>query len=231
MSDLLVTEKLTRRYVMGETVVSAVDGIDLTFPTDEISAIVGRSGSGKSTLLHLLGGLDRPTSGDISIQDRRMSELTDDELALLRRDKFGFIFQFFNLIPTRNALQNVELPLVLSGVPIQERREQAMKFLRQVGLESRAEHRPGELSGGEQQRVAIARALVLNPPLLLADEPTGNLDTKTSEEIVTLLHQIQKEGGKSIILVTHDRELAETATDRVIEMKDGKIVDDRRSKR
>jgi putative ABC transport system ATP-binding protein len=231
MSDLLVTEKLTRRYVMGETIVSAVDGIDLTFHTEEISAIVGRSGSGKSTLLHLLGGLDRPTSGDISIQDRRMSELTDDELALLRRDKFGFIFQFFNLIPTRNALQNVELPLVLSGVPIRERREQAMKFLCKVGLESRAEHKPQELSGGEQQRVAIARALVLNPPLLLADEPTGNLDTKTSEEIVALLHQIQKEGEKSIILVTHDRELAETATDRVIEMRDGTIVDDRRSKR
>ena len=231
MSDLLVTEKLTRRNVMGETIVSAVDGIDLTFHTEEISAIVGRSGSGKSTLLHLLGGLDRPTSGDISIQDRRMSELTDDELALLRRDKFGFIFQFFNLIPTRNALQNVELPLVLSGVPIRERREQAMKFLCKVGLESRAEHKPQELSGGEQQRVAIARALVLNPPLLLADEPTGNLDTKTSEEIVALLHQIQKEGEKSIILVTHDRELAETATDRVIEMRDGTIVDDRRSKR
>jgi len=231
MSDLLVTEKLTRRYVMGETVVSAVDGIDLTFHTGEIAAIVGRSGSGKSTLLHLLGGLDRPTSGDIAIQDRRMSELTDDELAILRRDKVGFIFQFFNLIPTRNALQNVELPLVLSGVPVRERREQAMTFLRQVGLESRAEHKPQELSGGEQQRVAIARALVMNPPLLLADEPTGNLDTKTSGEIVALLHQIQKEEGKSIILVTHDRELAETETDRVVEMKDGAIVDDRRSKR
>ncbi len=229
MAELLVAEKLTRRYVMGETIVSAVDGVDLSIQEGEITSIVGKSGSGKSTLLHLFGGLDRPTSGDISLQGSRMSELTDDDLALLRREKVGFIFQFFNLIPTRTALQNVELPLVLSGVPSGERREMAMKFLGQVGLEKRSGHRPGEMSGGEQQRVAIARALILNPPLLLADEPTGNLDTKTSEEIVELLHKIQKEGGKSIVLVTHDRELAENATHRVIEMKDGKVVGDRRS--
>lgn len=231
MTELLVAEKLTRRYVMGETVVSAVDGVDLVLHQGEITSIVGRSGSGKSTLLHLFGGLDRPTSGDISLDGRRMSELTDDELALLRRDKVGFIFQFFNLVPTRTAAQNVELPLVLAGVAPAERRERALKILERVGLAERSGHRPKEMSGGEQQRVAIARALVLDPPLLLADEPTGNLDTKTAGEIVELLHKIQEGGGKTIVLVTHDRELADHATHRVIEMQDGKILEDRRSKR
>ena len=231
MAELLVAEKLTRRYVMGETIVSAVDGVDLVLHQGEITSIVGRSGSGKSTLLHLFGGLDRPTSGDISLDGRRMSELTDDELALLRRDKVGFIFQFFNLVPTRTAAQNVELPLVLAGVAPAERRERALKILERVGLNERSGHRPKEMSGGEQQRVAIARALVLDPPLLLADEPTGNLDTKTAGEIVELLHKIQEGGGKTIVLVTHDRELADNATHRVVEMQDGKILEDRRSKR
>ncbi len=231
MTELLVAEKLTRRYVMGETIVSAVDGVDLVLHQGEITSIVGRSGSGKSTLLHLFGGLDRPTSGDISLDGRRMSELTDDELALLRRDKVGFIFQFFNLVPTRTAAQNVELPLVLAGVAPAERRERALKILERVGLNERSGHRPKEMSGGEQQRVAIARALVLDPPLLLADEPTGNLDTKTAGEIVELLHKIQEGGGKTIVLVTHDRELADNATHRVVEMQDGKILEDRRSKR
>jgi putative ABC transport system ATP-binding protein len=226
MTELVRTDRLTRRYVMGENVLSALDGVTLTFEQGEVAVIVGRSGSGKSTLLQLLGGLDRPTSGEVYVRGKRLAETTEDELALYRRQDVGFIFQFFNLVPTLSALQNVELPLVLAGIPKAERRRRAAELLERVGLEPRREHRPGQLSGGEQQRVAIARALVHDPPLLLADEPTGNLDSKTASEILDLLKTL---AGKTILIVTHDRGLADGFARRLVELRDGKVVaDDRR---
>ena len=223
MGELVRTDRLTRRYVMGETVVTALDGASLAFEEGEAAAIVGRSGSGKSTLLQLLGGLDRPTSGDLFVRGRRLAESSDDELALYRRREVGFIFQFFNLVPTLTAAKNVELPLTLAGVPGTERRKRAADLLDRMGLGPRRDHRPGQLSGGEQQRVAIARALVHDPPLLLADEPTGNLDSKTSGEILSLIGSFT---GKTIIIVTHDIDLARSFARRTIEMKDGKVVAD-----
>jgi putative ABC transport system ATP-binding protein len=226
MAELVRTDRLTRRYVMGDNVLSALDGVSLSFEPGEIAAIVGRSGSGKSTLLQLLGGLDRPTSGEIFVRGKRLAESSEDELALYRRQDVGFIFQFFNLVPTLTALQNVELPLVLAGLPKAERRRRAAELLERVGLGGRREHRPSQLSGGEQQRVAIARALIHDPPLLLADEPTGNLDSKTASEILDLLKTL---AGKTILVVTHDRGLADTFTRRTVELRDGKVVaDDRR---
>jgi putative ABC transport system ATP-binding protein len=226
MTELVRTDRLSRRYVMGETVLSALDGVTLTFEAGEIAAIVGRSGSGKSTLLQLLGGLDRPTSGEVFVRGKPLAESTEDELALYRRQEVGFIFQFFNLVPTLTALQNVELPLVLAGVPKSQRRLRAAELLERTGLGGRRDHRPSQLSGGEQQRVAIARALVHDPPLLLADEPTGNLDSKTAGEILGLLSSL---AGKSIIVVTHDRALADSFAKRTVEFRDGKVVaDDRR---
>jgi putative ABC transport system ATP-binding protein len=226
MTELVRTDSLIRRYVMGETVLSALDGVSLAFEAGEIAAIVGRSGSGKSTLLQLLGGLDRPTSGEIYVRGKRLAESSEDELALYRRQDVGFIFQFFNLVPTLTALQNVELPLILAGAPKGERRLRAAELLERTGLGSRRDHRPGQLSGGEQQRVAIARALVHDPPLLLADEPTGNLDSKTAGEILSLMSSLS---GKTILVVTHDRALADSFARRTVELRDGKVVaDDRR---
>ena len=223
MTELVRTERLARRYVMGESVLSALDGVTLSFQAGEIAAIVGRSGSGKSTLLQLLGGLDRPTSGEVYVRGRRLAESSEDELALYRRQDVGFIFQFFNLVPTLTALQNVELPLTLAGIPRVERRRRSSELLDRTGLGGRREHRPSQLSGGEQQRVAIARALVHDPPLLLADEPTGNLDSKTAGEILGLLGSL---AGKTILVVTHDRGLAETFAKRTVELVDGKVVSD-----
>ncbi len=225
MAELIRAEKLTRRYVMGETIITAVDSMDLVLQEGEFTAVIGRSGSGKSTLLHLLGGLDRPTSGEIVFRGQRLSERSDDELALHRRVNIGFIFQFFNLIPTRTALQNVELPLILGGEERLRRVDRARELLERVGLKARVDHRARELSGGAQQRVAIARALIHDPPLLLADEPTGNLDTRTSGEIMDLLAQTKK----TILLVTHDRALAAKYARRSIEMSDGKIATDSRA--
>jgi len=225
MTDIARFEALTRRYVMGETVVTALDGVTLSLEEGEPAAIVGRSGSGKSTLLNLLGGLDRPTSGDVFVRGKRLADLADDALALYRRHDVGFIFQFFNLIPSLTAAQNVELPMPLAGLPPAERRKRSAELLDRVGLGPRREHRPSELSGGEQQRVAIARALVNNPPLLLADEPTGNLDSKTSEEVLRLLRGLE---GKTIVMVTHDRGLAKSFARRTLEMSDGKVVSDER---
>jgi putative ABC transport system ATP-binding protein len=226
MAELVRTDRLTRRYVMGETVLSALDGVSLTFEPGEVAAIVGRSGSGKSTLLQLLGGLDRPTSGEIFVRGKRLAESSEDELALYRRQDVGFIFQFFNLVPTLTALQNVELPLILAGLSKPERRRRAAELLERVGLGGRREHRPSQLSGGEQQRVAIARALIHDPPLLLADEPTGNLDSKTASEILELLKTLL---GRTILVVTHDRALADSFARRTVELRDGKVVaDDRR---
>ena len=226
MAELVRTDRLTRRYVMGETVLSALDGVTLSFEPGEVAAIVGRSGSGKSTLLQLLGGLDRPTSGEIFVRGKRLAESSEDELALYRRQDVGFIFQFFNLVPTLTAFQNVELPLVLAGMGKAERRRRAAELLERVGLAPRRDHRPNQLSGGEQQRVAIARALVHDPPLILADEPTGNLDSKTASEILDLVRSL---AGKTILIVTHDRALADSFARRTVELRDGKVVtDDRR---
>jgi putative ABC transport system ATP-binding protein len=226
MGELVRTDRLTRRYVMGENVLSALDGVTLTFEQGEVATIVGRSGSGKSTLLQLLGGLDRPTSGEVFVRGKRLAESSEDELALYRRQDVGFIFQFFNLVPTLTALQNVELPLVLAGKGKAERRRRAAELLERVGLAPRRDHRPNQLSGGEQQRVAIARALVHDPPLILADEPTGNLDSKTASEILDLVRSL---AGKTILIVTHDRGLADGFSRRTVELRDGKVVaDDRR---
>jgi putative ABC transport system ATP-binding protein len=226
MTELVRTDVLTRRYVMGENVLSALDGVSLAFEQGEIAAIIGRSGSGKSTLLQLLGGLDRPTSGDIFVRGKRLAERSEDELALYRRSDVGFIFQFFNLVPTLTAIQNIELPLTLAGVPKGDRRRRAGELLDRVGLGPRSDHRPNQLSGGEQQRVAIARSLVHDPPLLLCDEPTGNLDSKTAAEILDLMKTL---AGKTILVVTHDRALADSFAQRTVELRDGKVVaDDRR---
>jgi putative ABC transport system ATP-binding protein len=224
MPELVRAERLTRRYVMGESVVTALDGLDLSIEAGDFAAVLGRSGSGKSTLLHLLGGLDRPTSGNVRVGGKPLAELSNDELAAYRRSQVGFVFQFFNLVPSLSALQNVELPMTLAGVPRTERRRRSEALLDRVGLSARRGHRPKELSGGEQQRVSVARALVNDPPLLLADEPTGNLDSKTAEGVLDLLAGL----GKTLVLVTHDRALADARAKRTIELADGKVVRDER---
>jgi ABC-type lipoprotein export system ATPase subunit len=225
MEPLVQAQSLTRRYVMGDSVVTALDGLSLSFEPGEFAAVLGRSGSGKSTFLHLVGGLDRPTSGELRVGGRRLDELTNDELAAYRRERVGFVFQFFNLIPSLSALQNVELPMTLAGVPAAERRRRAEALLDRVGLAARTGHRPKELSGGEQQRVSVARALVNDPPLLLADEPTGNLDSKTAADILGLLKGLE---GKTILMVTHDRALAQNFATRTVELSDGRKVNDER---
>jgi putative ABC transport system ATP-binding protein len=224
MPELVRAQRLTRRYVMGETVVTALDALDLAIEAGEFAAVLGRSGSGKSTLLHLLGGLDRPTSGDVRVAGKALAELSNDELAAYRRAQVGFVFQFFNLVPSLTALQNVELPMTLAGVARPERRRRAEQLLDRVGLAARRGHRPKELSGGEQQRVSVARALVNDPPLILADEPTGNLDSKTADSVLDLIAGL----GKTVVLVTHDRALAETRAKRTIELADGRVLRDER---
>jgi putative ABC transport system ATP-binding protein len=223
MAELLRAERLTRRYLMGETVVTALESVTASFDEGEIVAVVGRSGSGKSTLLHLAGGLDRPTSGEIFFRGRPLGELSEDERARYRGAAVGFVFQFFNLVPTLTALENVELPLVWAGVPPRARRRRAAELLERVGLAARADHRPGQLSGGEQQRVAVARALAHDPPLLLADEPTGNLDSRTAAELMDLLRSLE---SKTILFVTHDAALAGSYARRILELRDGRLVRD-----
>ena len=225
MEPLVQVDHLVRRYAMGDVVVTALDGLSLGIEKGEFVAVVGRSGSGKSTLLHLLGGLDRPTSGQVRVAGRGLAELTNDELAAYRRTGVGFVFQFFNLVPTLSALQNVELPMTLAGVAPAERRRRAQALLERTGLGSRLGHRPKELSGGEQQRVSVARALVNDPPLILADEPTGNLDSKTAADLLGLLKGLE---GKTVLMVTHDRALAQGFATRTIELSDGKKVSDER---
>ncbi|HZL73638.1 MAG TPA: ABC transporter ATP-binding protein [Planctomycetota bacterium] len=222
---LIAAEKVVKRYVLGEESVTAVDGVTVGFQPGGMTAVIGRSGSGKSTLLHLLGGLDRPTSGRILARGRRLDELSDDDLADFRRTTVGFIFQSFQLLPAATAQRNVELPLVLAGVPPAERRTRAEKLLDRVGLLARRHHKPSQLSGGEQQRVAIARALANEPPLLLCDEPTGNLDSRTAGDLIGLLRDLASD-GRTVILVTHDRALAESSCSRRIELSDGRVVAD-----
>jgi len=220
---VMETVGLVKEYPQGEGVLTVLSGIDLKIEEGEFMAIMGPSGSGKSTLLNMLGALDKPTSGKIYIKDTDISTLDDNQLADLRNREIGFIFQFFNLIPRMNALSNVALPMAIAGTPQKERRKRAEKILSLVGLETRMTHKPTELSGGEQQRVAIARALVNEPSVLLCDEVTGNLDSKTGFEVMELLRTVNNEQGTTFILITHDPNVAQMAQ-RLVQLQDGAII-------
>jgi putative ABC transport system ATP-binding protein len=222
MSSILIVRNLKKSYRLGRILVPALCGVSFDVKEGEFLTVFGPSGSGKSTLLHLLGGLDRPDEGEILIDGSNILRLSDSSLAELRLTKIGFIFQFFNLLPRMTALDNVELPLTIAGVSDRETKDRAKQILKFVGLETRENHRPFELSGGEQQRVAIARALITNPKIVLADEPTGNLDTKTGSEIVQLMKRLNKERNQTFIIVTHDPRIADEA-DRTIHLQDGLI--------
>jgi putative ABC transport system ATP-binding protein len=218
---VIVTRNLERKYVMGSEIVHALRGLDITIRKGEFVAIMGPSGSGKSTLMNMIGCLDTPTYGEYWLNGHRVSELGDDALALIRNKEIGFVFQTFNLLPRATALQNVELPLVYAGIPAKERKLMAEDALDRVKLKDRMGHRPNELSGGQRQRVAVARALVNNPSILLADEPTGNLDSTTSEEILKLFRDLHTQ-GQTIVLVTHEHDIAANAKRQVV-IRDGRI--------
>ena len=211
---------------MGPELIRAVESVSLEIPGGEFAALLGQSGSGKSTLLHLIGGLDRPTSGSIQVGGKELAGLTPEDLARYRRDTVGMVFQAFNLIPSLAVSQNVEMPLRLAEVDRAERRRRVEEALAQVGLEARSHHRPSQLSGGEQQRVALARALVNRPSVLLADEPTGNLDSRTGEQIMRLIEQCNHALNMTVVLVTHERALAERFARRMIFMADGRVASD-----
>jgi putative ABC transport system ATP-binding protein len=227
MALLLETRDLKKHYQMGTSIVRALDGVTLTVGQGEFLALLGTSGSGKSTLLNLVAGLDRPTDGSLRIFDQDLARMSSAELSLHRRRNVGIIFQSFNLVSTMSAAENVALPLMFADVARAERDAEAARLLDTVGLADRRQHRPRELSGGEQQRVAIARALANKPHLLLADEPTGNLDSRTSREILTLLEQLNERDGKTIVMVTHDPSIAAQYAHRTVTMLDGTIVDER----
>jgi putative ABC transport system ATP-binding protein len=209
-------------YRQGENDITALAGVSLDITKGSFVVIMGPSGSGKSTLLHLIGGLDRPSSGDLLVDGRLIGQMDDDEVTLFRRTKIGFVFQFFNLLPTLTALENVTLPFVLDGASKRDAERKAQSVLEKVGLEQRKHHLPDELSGGEIQRVALARALAFEPPILLADEPTGNLDSKSGEAILLMLRRINQEQGSTIIMVTHSEEAARHG-DRIIFLRDGRV--------
>jgi putative ABC transport system ATP-binding protein len=221
MSNVIEARDLKKIYIMGEVEVQALRGVSFSIQRGEIIAIMGPSGSGKSTLMNTLGCLDRPTSGEYVLDGEQVATLTDDQLADIRNRKVGFVFQSFNLLSRQTAITNVELPLRYSG-NTENRRERAIEALKAVGLEDRMTHRPYELSGGQQQRVAIARAIVNNPAIIMADEPTGNLDSKVGKEIMSLLLNLNKESGTTLIIVTHDPTVAEH-TQRVIRLRDGQL--------
>jgi putative ABC transport system ATP-binding protein len=222
----MIELKRVSKVFDGKRKATALENVDLHVERGEVVSIVGPSGSGKSTLLNLIGGLDRLTSGEIRIEGQNLSDLPDDELTRIRRDKIGFIFQFFNLLPTLNCLENVSLPLHLRNWPKKKIQDRARELIELVQLGHRMEHLPDELSGGERQRVAIARALSVYPPILLADEPTGNLDTRTGEEILKLIEDLHTKLGSTILIVTHDLIIAQRCS-RTIGLRDGRIVEDR----
>jgi ABC-type lipoprotein export system ATPase subunit len=227
-SNAISARDLTREYRMGETLIRAVNGISLHIENGEFVALLGASGSGKSTLLNLIAGLDRPTSGSMTVNGRDVAQMSAEELARYRRFTVGMVFQAFNLIPSMTLLENVELPMRFAEVDRAERAVRAREALERVGLAARVTHRPVELSGGEQQRASIARALVNRPTLLLADEPTGNLDSRTGEEIMNYLRECHDSQGLTVLLVTHERALADRYAQRVLTLADGRLVDDAR---
>jgi putative ABC transport system ATP-binding protein len=222
LKPFIQVKELTKHYQMGGTTVRALDGLNLDMNAHTFTVVMGPSGSGKSTLLYLLGGLDRATSGQISVDGARLDEMDENALALFRRRTMGFVFQSFNLIPSMSALDNVAFPMQFAGVNSTQRREQALNLLNQVGLDNRADHRPTELSGGQQQRVAIARALVNNPSLILADEPTGNLDTSSGAAVMQLLSDLHN-SGRTVLVVTHDPRMTRFATHKIF-LLDGRSV-------
>ncbi|NTW83417.1 MAG: ABC transporter ATP-binding protein [Chlorobiaceae bacterium] len=223
---VIIMKELCKFYEMGDQVVRALDSINLDFRKNDYAAIMGPSGSGKSTLMNIIGCLDTPTSGSYELNGQNVAEMNDDELALARNREIGFVFQTFNLLPRLNCLRNVELPLIYAGVSPEERDERAAEALRKVGLGDRMTHKPSELSGGQIQRVAIARALINKPSIILADEPTGNLDTATSHDIMNIFGTLS-EAGNTIILITHEEDIARY-TKRIIRLRDGKIESDSR---
>ena len=224
MGALIHIENMRKIYNPGENEVRALDGIDLDIEKGDLVAIVGHSGSGKSTLMNMLGCLDTPTSGKYVLDGQDVASMTDNQLADVRNKEIGFIFQGFNLISNLDAVENVELPLVYRGVSKNERKQLAMEALKSVGLEDRMKHKPNEMSGGQQQRVAVARAVAAKPPIILADEPTGNLDTKSTQEIMEILKELHR-SGRTVIIITHDEEIASQAH-RVIRILDGRIEED-----
>ena len=225
---VILTHKLTREYDIGGEVVRALRGVDIQIRKNEFVAIMGPSGSGKSTLMNLIGCLDTPTAGEYWLNSQKVSDLSDDDLAHIRNKEIGFVFQTFNLLPRANALHNVELPLIYAGLGAKERHERATKALEHVGLADRIQHRPNELSGGQRQRVAIARALVNEPSILLADEPTGNLDSATGEDIMRLFKELHN-SGQTIIVVTHEPDIAAHAHRQIL-LRDGVIAQDQKTK-
>ena len=221
---IILTHKLTREYDMGSELVRALRGVSLQITKNEYVAIMGPSGSGKSTLMNLIGCLDTPTSGEYWLNGQKVSDLVDDELAHIRNKEIGFVFQTFNLLPRADALHNVELPLIYAGLSARQRRERAKEALERVGLGDRMDHKPNELSGGQRQRVAIARALVNQPSILLADEPTGNLDSTTSSEIMGVFGELHSQ-GQTVVMVTHEQDIAAHA-ERVVTLRDGLVATD-----
>ncbi len=223
--SLIQAENLTKVYGTGDTAVTALNHVKLNVNAGEFVAVMGPSGCGKSTLLHLLGGLDRPTDGSVSIDEQPLAKMSDNDVTKLRRRKIGFVFQFFNLIPILSSIENAALPLLLDGISSAKAKDKAKEWLTKVGLGERMNNRPDQLSAGQQQRVAIARALITDPVLVLADEPTGNLDTKSADEIAALLKQVAKTWGRAVLMVTHDPRIAAYA-DRIVFLKDGTIVNE-----
>lgn len=221
-SALIQVSGLKRHYEMGGTIVRALDGVDIEIPAHTFTVVMGPSGSGKSSLLYLLGGLDRPTSGEITVNGERLDQMDENALALFRRKTMGFIFQSFNLVASMSALENVAFPMQFSGVAVSQRNEKAKSLLEQVGLADRSHHKPSELSGGQQQRVAVARALVNDPMLIFADEPTGNLDSQSGVTVMQMLSELHK-SGRTVLVVTHDPRMTRFATNKIF-LLDGKIV-------
>lgn len=227
MKKIIELKNVSQHYKMGKSIVKALDDVDLDIISGELTALIGPSGSGKSTLLNVTGGLVKPTKGDVRIKDSDITNYSENDMCLFRRDNVGFIFQSFNLNPTLSALENVMMPLIYARVAQNKRKDMATNALKLVGLDDRKDHRPGELSGGQQQRVSIARALVNNPEIVLCDEPTGNLDSETGREILSLITRMNKESKVTFIIVTHDINVANIC-DRIITLKDGKILKDER---